>query len=752
VNRPSNSAVGHEPQAASGTADADGSCIGKGTARFRHRPMKPLDDADIIARADRFHPRELSWLAFNRRVLEEAQDSNKPLLERLKFLAIVSSNLDEFVMVRVAELHAVAHGRADDPDTGDRQQATQLLDRVREKLRRQMDDQYRCWRDEVEPRLEQIGCCVVPPEEWTELDQETVRLWYRDRVEPVLTPLAVDPTRPFPLVANKGLNVAVTVEPEDGGERDNALVAVPSGSRLVALVGAPGRYALLEDIILTRLDTLFPGYRIHSRCLFRVTRDGALDIDEDQAEDLLSEIEQELASREHSHAVRLEVAAGGDADLHHWLTEAMDLDLADVVPVNGPLDLTMLFGLMGKVERPDLCDPPLDAVMHPSADVWEEPFACIRAGELLLHHPFQSFQRVVELVERAAADPQVLAIKQTLYRVSGDSPIVRALARAARAGKQVTVLIELKARFDEAANIRWARELEEAGAHVVYGLVGLKVHGKLLLIIRREEDGIRRYCHLGTGNYNDRTARLYTDLSYLTANEAVGRDVSALFNMLTGYSQPPEWERLAVSPLSMRRWFTEHIRTEADNARAGREARIVAKFNSLVDHAIVDELYAASRAGVEIDLIVRGMCILRPGVPGLSERIRVRSIVGRLLEHSRIYYFRNHLHAASEPVVAIASADWMTRNLDRRVEALVRIESEALRDRLARILEICLEDDSQARLLLPDGTYVRCRPAAGEKTKDAFARLLKEAHAKPSSGDQDDDDLGLMFVPRSKRE
>ena len=726
-----------------------------GTARFRQRKPAPLAVPEIMAVADRFHPRELSWLAFNRRVLEEAQDPGKPLLERLKFLAICSGNLDEFIMVRLAEIHAVAHGRAEDPDTGDRLMAARLLDRVRDEMGRLVHDQSRCWREDIAPRLAEVGCCLTTPAQWNDLDRETVRLHYRNRLEPVLTPLAVDPTRPFPLVANKSFHVAVRLEPDGGGVAVNALVNVPSGRRLIALVQGSGRYALIEDAIMAHLDSLFPGYRILSRCLVRVTRDGALEIDEDQTQDLLSEIEQELSSREHSHAVRLEVSADGDPTLRQWLIESMDLDAADLVPINGPLDLTLLFSLREMIDRPDLGEVPLDAVLFPTD--WDNPFARLRQGEILLHHPFQGFQRVTELVERAAEDPQVLAIKQTLYRVSGDSPIIRALARAARGGKQVTVIIELKARFDEAANIRWARALEEAGAHVVYGLVGLKVHAKLLLIIRREEDGIHRYCHIGTGNYNDKTARLYTDLSYLTANEAVGRDVAALFNMLTGYSQPPEWERLAVSPLTMRRWFTEGIRREADNARAGRPARIIAKCNSLVDAALVDELYAASCAGVQIDLIVRGMCILRPGVSGLSENIRVRSIVGRLLEHSRIYYFQNASGPTSQPQVAIASADWMTRNLDRRVESLVRIETPELRDRLVRILDVCLADNAQARLLRADGVYVFCRPGRssldgteGGTVINAFDILLSEARA--SVANQVQDQVGLAFTPRRKGE
>ncbi len=711
-------------------------------------PSEAAREAVAIAAGDlRFRSRELSWLAFNRLVLEEAADRRLPLLERLKFLAIVSSNLDEFVMVRLAEVHAVSHRRAAVLIDSPRADAARLLEEVRDEIRQLVADQYQCWREDLAPALAREGCQLVGQQEWSVAERESLRVYYRDQLEPVLTPLGVDPTRPFPLLGNRSLNVALQLVAEAAGESavgsKNAIVSVPGGKRLVELRKGSGRYALVEDVVMVYLDSLFPGYRIANRCLFRVTRDGALEIDEDQATDLLNEIEQELASREHSNVVRLEVAADGEPNLRQWLLAAMDLDSSDLVPVAGPLDLTLLFALSDKVERPDLRDQPLPAVVYPSA--WEDPFARIREGELLLHHPFQSYTRIVELAEIAAGDPRVLAIKQTLYRVSATSPIVRALVRAARAGKQVTVLIELKARFDEAANIRWARALEEAGAHVVYGLVGLKVHAKLLMIIRREEDGIRRYCHLGTGNYNDRTARMYTDLSYMTCNEAVGRDVSALFNMLTGYSQPPEWERLAVAPLTLRLRFVEWIRREGEHARSGKGGRIIAKFNSLVDEAIADELYAASQAGVKIDLIVRGMCILRPGVPGLSENIRVRSLIGRLLEHSRIYYFENR----DNPVIAIASADWMTRNLDRRVECLVRIEDRVLQARLVGILELCLADTVQARELLADGNYRRVSVAAGEDPQSSLETLQAEAAAceKPVG---EAESAGLRFKPRYK--
>lgn len=689
------------------------------TSVFRH-------EGGLFPDARRYQSRELSWLAFNRRVLEEAQDAGVPLVERAKFLAIVSSNLDEFVMVRVAELAGLAKGKGDEADD-----ARGLLRDIRAGMRGMLADQYACWRDEVVPVLAEEGLTIVPPQSWTEVDRETLRVFWRDQLEPVVTPLAVDPTRPFPIIPNRSITVAVQLASDDG-ESKNAIVTVPRDSRMVALVSKPGCFAMIEDVLMHHLDALFPGHAIASRCLFRVTRDGAIEIDEDQSSDLLTELEQELFDRERGDPVRLEVVDGGDPGLRAWLAQRLDLDDAAITTVGGPLDLTFLFGLGEKLDqlpvgpRPDLRDPPLPVLMNPP--VWDDPFATIAAGEILLHHPYESFQRVVELVERAADDARVLAIKQTLYRVSGNSPIIRALARAARAGKQVTVLIELKARFDEAANIRWARALEDAGAHVVYGLVGYKVHAKLLLIVRRDEDGIRRYCHLGTGNYNDKTARLYTDLSYMTTNEAVGRDVAALFNMLTGYSRPPELERLWVSPLTMRANMVEAIRREAANAKAGRPARIIAKFNALVDEGICDELYAASKAGVEIDLIVRGMCILRAGVKGLSERIRVHSLIGRLLEHSRIFRFEND----GKPQFLIASADWMTRNLDRRVESAVLIDDPRLTARLQAILDICLQDDCGVRDLRPDGTYVRRKAKTGDRSHCAFARLCAEAAAQAS--------------------
>lgn len=701
------------------------------------------------AQGARFFNRELSWLKFNRRVLEEAQDETAPLIERAKFLAIVSSNLDEFCMVRLAmlidtrwELERDAAGLL----------PSEQLEAVRAEVRRLIDDEYVCWNGSVAPGLAAHGFEIVPASAWTQEDRVALRTFYRDQLEPALTPLAVDPTRPFPLIANRGITIGILLRPSTAapinghsGEISRALVAVPAGRRMLALPGAPGRVALVEEVVEQFVDSLFPGYSICGRGQFRLTRDGSIDIDEDQATDLLSELEQELRNRGHGRPVRVEIAADAPEALRSWLIEALDLEAIDFVPIAGPLDLTFLFSLASVMRMPELMDAPYHAPALPFD--FSDPFAVLREREVFLHHPYESFQPVVDLVERAAEDQNVLAIKQTLYRVSGDSPIVKALMRAAEAGKQVTVLVELKARFEEAANIRWAKQLEESGAHVIYGLVGLKVHSKLLLIVRRDEDGIRRYCHIGTGNYNDRTAKLYTDFSYMTANEAVGRDMAALFNMLTGFAQPPAWERLEVAPLTMRTRFIEWIRREAARARMGRGGRIMAKFNSLVDVGIAEELYAASQAGVEIDLVIRGICILRPGVPGLSERIRVRSVVGRFLEHSRFYYFQN----GSTPVIATASADWMTRNLDRRVEALVRIENPEICEWLVRLFEIILEDNAQARELQPDGTYVRLKPGEGEPERRTQRRHMEEALKRAEEPDEEEAPK-RVFVPFKRME
>lgn len=695
--------------------------LDEGTAKI----LKALQ-ADAEAGRARFFNRELSWVAFNLRVLEEAEDIGNPIGERARFLAITVSNLDEFTMVRVAALHRLQGSVQCDPAG---LTPAQQLAALRTAIHALVDQCYACWRESLLPALDLAGWHLVAAPEWTADDTESLSVYFRHQLAPVLTPLAVDQSRPFPLLAGGAIHLAVRLLPpstEPNQDPRHALVALPAGRRLLPLpAGGPGRFALAEEVLERWLAGLFPGYTIAGKAQFRLTRDGDLQIAEAEATDLLEEIEEELRTRGQGHPVRLEFRTGGDGELRAWLLERLDLDPVDLFEIDGPLDLTVLHAV------PDFFADPTTryasfAPRLPSTD-WGDPFPAMRSGaDILTHHPFDSFAFVVQLLEAAANDPAVLAIKQTLYRVSGDSPLVRALIRAARAGKQVTVLVELRARFDEEANIRWARRLEEAGAHVIYGLVGYKVHAKLLLIIRRDEDGLRRYCHLGTGNYNDKTARLYTDLGFFTINEAVGRDVSALFNVLTGFAVPPVWERLSVAPTTMRTDFVAWIRREADHARAGRGGRIIAKFNSLVDIGICAELYAASAAGVEIDLIVRGMCVLRPGVALLSESIRVRSIVGRFLEHSRIYHFGN----AGKPVWAIASADWMDRNLNRRVESLVRIEDPALQGKLAEIMRIYLDDTWSARVLEVDGGYRRLRVDPATASQQVLLRSVQAAAAQ----------------------
>jgi polyphosphate kinase len=690
----------------------------------------------------RFFNREISLLQFHRRVLEEAQDDRNPLFERCKFLAIVSSNLDEFCMVRFAELKRQEPDAEPDPAG---LTPIQQEHEARDHLQRLIHDQYRCWRGEVSPLLAAEGIELVRSGGWSDEQRQSLRQYYHDLLEPVLTPVGVDIGKPFPWLPNGGIMAVVELAERDrDGDPLRAFINVPSGNRLVALAGETTRFALIEDIVMAFCGSCFPGYTVIKRGLLRVTRDGELNIDEEEAEDLLSEIEEELRNRALGAPVRLEIDSELDRELAQWVGSGIRIAPEDIVAIDGPLDLSVMFQLVGRLDRPDLADP-----VHQPAPVpvdWEDPFAALRENDLLLYHPYQGFEPVVQLIQRAAHDESVLAIKMTLYRVSGDSSIVKALINAARAGKQVTVLVELKARFDEAANIRWARRLEEAGAHVIYGLVGLKVHAKLLLIIRRDVDGLRRYCQLGTGNYNDKTAKLYTDYSYLTCDEAVGSDVAKLFNVLTGFAVPPQWHRLRVAPDGLRKQFNAWIRREAKHAQAGRPARIIAKFNSLLDRGITEELYAASQAGVQIDLIVRGLCILVPGVAGLSENIRVRSIVGRFLEHSRCFWFQND---GDEPVVAISSADWMTRNLDRRVESLVMIEPAALKDRLRRHLEDFLVDNYTARDLLPDGAYVRSHPATGEEPRPV-QRLHIEEGASQGPRSQAGVGSGSRYRPLKK--
>jgi polyphosphate kinase len=660
---------------------------------------------------DRFLNRELSWLDFNARVLELAEDDTLPLLERMKFLAIFATNLDEFFMVRIAGLkRRQSTGltvRSPDGLTI-REQLARVTERTQELVHRQSD----CFASDVRPLLEDAGIHIV---HWDDLDDaEALRLreYFRDQVFPVLTPLAVDPAHPFPYISGLSLNLAVSVRDPDTGSPRFARLKVPNNVPRFVRVGpagddaAPVTFLPLEDLIAAHLPQLFPGLDVLDHHLFRVTRNADLEVEEDRDEDLLQALERELARRRFGPAVRVEVHETMDPRILDVLVSELEVGPQDVVTVPGLLDLAALMALYD-LDRPELKDEPFVPATHPRLSEGETPksvFATLREGDVLVHHPYHSFATSVQrFIEQAAADPDVLAIKQTLYRTSGDSPIVNALIEAAEAGKQVVVLVEIKARFDEEANISWARELERAGCHVVYGLVGLKTHCKTALVVRREGGAIRRYCHIGTGNYNPKTARLYEDLGILTADPRVGADLTDLFNTLTGYSRQTSYRQLMVAPHGVRSGLVEKIRREARHVAEGRPAGIRLKANSLVDEKVIDTLYEASRAGVAVELFIRGICALRPGVPGLSENIRVRSIVGRFLEHSRVFHFRN----GGESEWWIGSADLMHRNLDRRVEVLLRVCEEDAQRRLQSMFDSAMADDVRCWQLGPDGAWTR---------------------------------------------
>ncbi|MFN0063797.1 MAG: polyphosphate kinase 1 [Myxococcaceae bacterium] len=663
-----------------------------------------------------FINRELSWLAFNERVLQDAKDSSLPIYERLKFLCIASSNLDEFFMVRVAGLKQQLLGGVAEPAADGMLPAEQLA-AVGERAHAMVQDQYRVWRDEILPELQTSGVALLSRDELTAEQKAAARSHFFSCVFPALTPLAVDPGHPFPHLRNKSLNLAVVLQRRPNNRRKKfresretslAVVQVPSVlSRLVPLPAASGRAViLLDEVVAMHVGELFPGFIVEEVSAFRVTRNWDLNVDEEESEDLLSTIQDELRRRDRGAAVRLELRADAQPALEQSLAAALKLSAPDVYRVQGPLQLSDLMALSDNDFRPEMRVEPLTPVLPASLRDNESILATVAQRDVLLHHPYESFDPVVRFIEEAAEDPNVLAIKQTLYRISSDSPIPRALARAVENGKQVAVLVEIKARLDEANNIAWARRMEEAGVHVVYGLIGLKTHCKAAMVVRREGGGIRRYVHVGTGNYNPTTARQYTDLSLFTAREEIADDVTALFNMLTGYSVAPKWKRLAVAPFGLRERVIELIDREAERARRGEGGRIVAKMNSLVDPSVIRALYAASQAGAQIDLLVRGICCLRPGMAGMSENIRVTSVVDRFLEHSRIFAFGSPEHAE----VFIASADWMPRNFFRRVELMAPIEDALLRARLLdEVLGLSLRDNVKAQLLQVDGTYVPVR-------------------------------------------
>ena len=683
-----------------------------------------------------FINRELSWLAFNERVLEEGLDPGVPALERLKFLAITSSNLDEFFMIRVAGLKQQLSGHVEESGPDALSPGEQLA-AVSHRCHEMVGRQYRALLGDVLPNLDRAGVRLLSTAQLSPEGDHYVADYFARDVFPVLTPIALDPGHPFPHLRNKTLNLAVRFQPSAPGARLRyGVVPVPSVlPRLVEVPDSGGRrtYVLLEDVIGRYVAQLFPGMPIEGCWAFRVTRNWDLTIDEEEAEDLLVTIEREVRRRDRGSAVRLEIAAHAEQHLSEYLVRALKLGASDVYSLNGPLNIPDLLPLLQRIEQKDLHDEPFTPVISPAlGDGERDLFRLIREKDVLLHHPYESFDPVVSFIEGAAEDPAVLAIKITLYRTGKDSPIVRALQRAAENGKQVTALVELKARMDEEANILWARALEQSGVHVVYGLIGYKTHCKVALVVRREAGGLKRYVHLGTGNYNPFTARIYSDLSLFTAKDDFGADATSIFNLLTGYSRPTQWRKFKVAPLGLKAGIIEMIDREADTARQSGKGRIIAKMNSLADSEVIKALYRASQAGVQIDLIVRGICCLRPGVPGVSERIRVVSIVDRYLEHTRIWFFE----AGGKKELWLSSADWMPRNFIRRVETAFPIEDPALKERiLEEILSTQLSDNAKSRILMPDGHYQRVAPgsygtpATLVRSQERFMALARRAGA-----------------------
>ena len=655
-----------------------------------------------------YENRELSWLKFDGRVLNEARDKSIPLLERLKFVSITSSNLDEFFMVRVASLKDMVHAGYKKKDIAG-MTAEEQLAAINIRTRELVDLQYSTYNRSLLPLMKKNRIFILDAfEKLTEKQEKFVDRYFEENVYPVLTPMAVDASRPFPLIRNKSLNIAALLSRKKEGakkaELEFATVQVPGVLPRLVRIPSSGEdmtFILLEQMIEKNIDKLFLNYEVICACPYRIMRNADLTIDEDEAEDLLKEIQKQLKRRQWGEVIRLEVEEGMDKRLLRILKDELKVAEEDIFKIPGPLDLTFLSKMYGLEGYEHLRYQPYVPQRNPKIEPGENIFDTIRQGDIFLHHPYQTFDPVVDFIRQAASDPDVLAIKQTLYRVSGNSPIIASLAQAAENGKQVSVLVELKARFDEENNIVWAKKLEKAGCHVIYGLVGLKTHSKIALVVRREEDGIRRYVHLGTGNYNDSTAKLYTDCGIFTCNGAIGEDATAVFNMLSGYSEPPTWNELSLAPIWLRTKFMRLIGREIKHAREGREAHIVAKMNSLCDPGIIAALYEASAAGVKIQLIVRGICCLKVGIKGVSENIEVRSIVGNFLEHSRIFWFLND----GDEEVYMGSADWMPRNLDRRVEILFPVLEEELKEEAKHILEVELSDNTKAHVLKSDGNY-----------------------------------------------
>lgn len=693
--------------------------------------------------------RELSWIKFDNRVLNEAKDKTIPLLERLKFVSITSSNLDEFFMVRVASLLDMVHANYKKRDIAGMTAGEQLA-AINSATRELVNTQYNTYTRSLVPLMNKEGIYLVDAyEDLTKEQEKFVDRYFMESVYPVLTPMAVDASRPFPLIRNKTLNIAALLSSKQAGDETVfATVQVPSVlPRLVQIPSEEGTksFILLEQIIERNIGILFSNYKVLCAYPYRIMRNADLTIDEDEASDLLKEIESKLKMRQWGEVIRLEIEDKADKKLLKFLKTELKVAQEDVFHIAGPIDLTFLMKLYGIEGYDHLRYKPYTPQRVPEIEPGSDIFEAIRKGDIFLHHPYETFDPVVDFIRQASVDPDVLAIKQTLYRVSGNSPIISSLAQAAENGKQVTVLVELKARFDEEHNIVWAKKLEQAGCHVIYGLVGLKTHSKIALVVRREEDGIRRYVHLGTGNYNDSTAKLYTDCGIFTCKESIGEDATAVFNMLSGYSEPLSWNELILAPYWLRDKFLHLIAREKKHAQQGREARIVAKMNSLCDPGIIEALYEASAAGVKIDLIVRGICCLKVGIPGVSENITVRSIVGNFLEHSRIFYFWND----GNTEVYMGSADWMPRNLDRRVEIIFPVLEEELKEKALHILEVELADNVKARVMQADGTYEKLdkRGKVLVNSQEQFCQEAKDAVSKEQfAGSQ------RIFIPAEPAE
>lgn len=671
-----------------------------------------------------YNNREISWLDFNLRVLEEAFKKENPIMERVKFLSICASNLDEFFMVRVAGIMEQVHANYKKEDPSGLTPKKQLI-KIIERTHEFLDRQYFCWETAIRKSLKNNGIVFLEISKLNKLQLEKINKYFNKIIFPVLTPLAIDRSRPFPLLSNRSLNIAVSLEKE--GKSNFAVVQVPSILPRffeVSMQEGQREFVMLEDIIMYKLDKLFELHEIKAYFPFRVTRNSDLDIDDDEREDLIIAVQKSIKKRKRGRPVRLEILKNGDSETKKFLIDMLDVEKQDVYELPGPLDLTFLSKFSELEGFEDLCFKKL-VQANPPKDFMgvEDYFAAIRERDRLVHHPYESFDAVLNFVRQAAEDKDVLAIKQTLYRVSGESPIIDELVKAAENGKQVTVLVELKARFDEENNIIWARKLEKAGCHVIYGLPGLKTHCKIILVVRKEEEGIRRYIHMGTGNYNDTTAKLYTDIGMFTCKETYGKDASLLFNFLTGYSRPPEYNKLIVAPYGLRNFFIKMIENEIENAKKSLPSGITIKINSLVDLEMVKLLYKASKAGVPVKLIVRGICCLVPQLESVSDNIEVISIVGRFLEHSRIYKFC----CAGNPKIFLGSADLMPRNLDRRVELVFPVDDENIKSRLDNVLNIMLSDNTNARIQREDTVYVNV-PRSGEKisSQNEFLKLASE--------------------------